>query len=98
MKSISSNENLISKDKYFLLYSKPHNIYYKSSNLNVHKIGPNILFSTPPDKINENTKYKESQSCLFNILRSSFISSTKFSHNGFTTSYTTLFTLYVLFI
>ena len=42
MKSISSNENLISKDKYFLLYSKPHNIYYKSSNSNVHKIGSNI--------------------------------------------------------
>ena len=89
MKSISSNENLISKDKYFLLYSKPHNIYYKSSNSN---------YSQYPLTTYENTKYKESQSCLFNILRSSFISSTKFSHNGFTTSYTTLFTLYVLFI
>jgi len=53
MKSISSNENLISKDKYFLPYSKPHNIYYKSSNLIVHKIGPNmypeemIILNTP---------------------------------------------------
>ena len=53
MKSISSNDNLISKDKYFLPYSKPHNIYYKSSNLIVHKIGPNmypeemIILNTP---------------------------------------------------